>query len=84
MKSRKVVTMVVAKGEGKMIKITKKEGGEKKKGRRDENGRKGRRGRLHLGSRGFDATRPRQYAKERKRRINCISVAVGPGRHDEI
>lgn len=83
MKSRKVV-MVVAKGEGKMIKITEKEGGEKKKGRRDENGRKGWRGRLHLGSRGFDATRPRQYAKERKRRINCISVAVGPGRHDEI
>lgn len=32
MKSRKVVTMVVAKGEGKMIKITEKEGGEKKKG----------------------------------------------------
>lgn len=61
-----------------MIKITEKEGG--KKGRRMG----GEAGTVHLGSRGFDATRSRQYVKERKRRINCISVAVGPGRHDEI
>lgn len=65
-----------------MIKITEKEGREKKKGGEWEEGME--RQALRLGSRGFDATRSRQYVKERKRRINCISVAVGPGRHDEI
>lgn len=78
MKSRKVV----AKGKGKNDKNNGKRRKGEKKGGEWEEGME--RQALHLGSRGFDATRSRQYVKERKRRINCISVAVGPGRHDEI